>query len=70
MDGIAVDAIGNLYIAADGYESGSDSYNITIRKMTPDGVIRIVYSARDTGCDAPLASTVDASGNIYIFYGG
>jgi uncharacterized delta-60 repeat protein len=67
--GLALDRTGNLYVA--------DSYNETIRKITPQGVVTTVAgSAGDPGSvdgignrarfDYPTAVTVDSAGNICV----
>jgi len=67
--GVAVDASGNVYVA--------DTYNHTIRKATPWGVVTTLAgaaghygSADGTGHTArfssPTGVTVDASGNVYV----
>jgi hypothetical protein len=67
--GVAVDASGNVYVA--------DTYNSTIRKITPAGVVTTLAgtpstfgSADGTGSAARFADTlgvaVDRSGNIYV----
>ena len=67
--GVAVDGSGNVYVA--------DSYNNTIRKVTPAGVVTTVAgtagnsgSADGTGAAArfnrPSGVAVDGSGNVYV----
>jgi hypothetical protein len=68
MQGIAIDAAGNLYVA--------DSGNQVIRKVTPDGVVSTFAGSGVTGSvngPASLASfkgpngvAVDAAGNVYV----
>src|SRR4029077_15572359 len=64
--GIAVDGVGNLYIASDG----------RVRKVTLDGVIRTVAGGGKGGIGdggpaiaaqlGPTSVAVDAGGNVYI----
>ncbi len=66
--GVTVDALGNLYIA--------DTFNHSIRKITPNGDVTIVAgtgsagSANANGTDAsfnfPSGIAVDTSGNLYV----
>jgi hypothetical protein len=67
--GVAVDGTGNVYVA--------DSYNSTVRKVTPAGVVTTLAgsaglygSADGTGAAArfsyPLGVSVDGSGNVYV----
>lgn len=67
--GLAIDAAGNLYVA--------DTYNSTIRKITPEGVVTTPAGAvksfghRDgvgsaAYFDYPMTLTVDASGNLFV----
>ena len=67
--GVAVDSVGNLYV--------TDSYNDTIRKITPDGVVSTlagvagsIGSADGTGSaarfDHPRGVAVDRAGNVYV----
>ena len=68
--GVAVDAIGNLYIA--------DYGNYRIRKVSPDGTITTIAGNGTSGhsgdggpatsaqLNAPRGIAVDASGNIYV----
>jgi sugar lactone lactonase YvrE len=68
-EGITVDASGNLYVA--------DTYNCTIRMITPEGVVTTLagtaayYGSSDGTASAanfnsPTGIAVDASGNIYV----
>ena len=67
--GVAADAIGNIYVA--------DTFNDTIRKVTPDGVVSTIAgvagnagSTNGTGSVAqfnyPYGLAVDAGSNIYV----
>ena len=67
--GVAVDSAGNAYVA--------DTYNNTIRKITPTGVVTTlaglagqIGSADGTGSAArfnsPLVVAVDGAGNVYV----
>ncbi|OJW12639.1 MAG: hypothetical protein BGO48_05365 [Mucilaginibacter sp. 44-25] len=66
--GTVVDAAGNLYV--------SDSYNCSIRKITPDGTVTTIAgsgnigSANGTGTGAsfyaPAGLAIDAAGNLYV----
>jgi len=67
--GVAVDSSGNVYVA--------DTYNHTIRKLTPAGVVTTLAgsaglsgSADGTGSGArfyyPFGLGVDSSGNVYV----
>jgi len=67
--GIATDSAGNVYVA--------DTYNYTIRKITPAGVVNTLAgaagvngSADGTGADArfafPIGVTTDNAGNVYV----
>lgn len=53
--GVAVDAVGNLYIA--------DTGNNVVREVTPAGIISTIVG---TGLSGPTALTVDTAGNLYI----
>jgi sugar lactone lactonase YvrE len=68
-EGIAVDTSGNVYVA--------DTFNDTIRKITPGGVVTTLAGTAGTTGSADGAGTaasfyepegiaVDASGNIYV----
>src|ERR1022692_2587578 len=68
-DGLAVDGAGNIYVA--------DTYNHTIRKVTPAGVVTTLAglagfsgSANGTGSVArfyfPDGVAVDTNGNVYV----
>src|SRR5881394_883965 len=68
-DGIAVDGAGNVYVA--------DTYNYTVRKITPAGVVTTLagladnYGSTDgTGSDARFGYlngiAVDSAGNVYV----
>jgi sugar lactone lactonase YvrE len=69
-EGIAVDAAGNLYVA--------DTYNCTIRKIAPGGVVTTLagragtYGGNQDGVGAaaqfsyPLDVAVDAAGNVFV----
>jgi hypothetical protein len=71
--GVAVDSAGNIYVV--------DTYNCTVRKVTPAGVVTtlagtpgVVGSTDGTGPGAsfryPLGAAVDASGNVYVVDSG
>ncbi len=67
VEGIAVDAAGDLYIA--------DTVNLLVRKVTPDGIIH-AFAGGGLGADGSLATkaelfrptgvAVDTAGNVYI----
>src|ERR1017187_6539577 len=68
-DGLAVDGAGNIYVA--------DTYNHTIRKVTPAGVVTTLAglagfsgSANGTGSAArfnyPYGVAVDTNGNVFV----
>jgi sugar lactone lactonase YvrE len=65
--GIAVDAVGNLYVA--------DSNNNRIRKITPAGEVSTLAGGEkgfsdgvgsDARFDHPFGITIDAAGNLYV----
>ena len=67
--GVTVDSTGNVYVA--------DTYNYTIRKITPAGVVTTLagtagVSGSDDGTGAaarfydPSGVTVDSAGNVYV----
>ena len=68
VEGIAVDAAGDLYIA--------DTVNLLVRKVTPDGIIHAFAGGGNLIGDGGLATkaelfrptgvAVDTAGNVYI----
>jgi sugar lactone lactonase YvrE len=68
--GVAVDRLGNLYVA--------DTFNFRIRKITPDGTITTVagngypgyfgdgVAATSAGLQSPLQVRVDTAGNLFL----
>lgn|GEM_PF-1659653 len=72
-EGIAVDGAGNVYVA--------DTQNVTIRKITPEGVVTTLagvaegYGSADgmgsaARFNSPMDVAVDRSGNVYVADGG
>ena len=61
IGGVAIDASGNLYVAA----NVSGTFNGYISKITPAGV-RSTFVPTSAGLFNPQAITIDASGNLYI----
>ena len=74
--GIAVDAIGNVYVADGGATFAPASSNNLIRKITPEGVVTTLAGtgvagsadgfAPEASFYAPQAVAVDAIGNVYV----
>jgi uncharacterized protein (TIGR03437 family) len=62
VEGVAVDAAGNLYIA--------DTVNLRLRVVSPAGIISTVFGAPSPDPNAQLHAdagvAVDAAGNVYI----
>jgi sugar lactone lactonase YvrE len=67
--GVAVDSVGNVYV--------SDSYNYTIRKITPAAVVTTLAGQAGSSGSAdgfgegarfnhPVGITVDSAGNLYV----
>jgi sugar lactone lactonase YvrE len=56
-EGVAVDGAGNVYVA--------DSFNSTIRKLTPVGTNWVVTTLAG-GFSKPGGVTVDSAGNLYV----
>jgi streptogramin lyase len=67
--GVAVDAAGNVYV--------TDSYNHTIRKVTPAGVVNTLAGTADSSgsadgmgsaarFDGPVGVAVDGVGNVFV----
>lgn len=67
--GVAVDSSGNVYV--------TDSYNNTIRKVTPEGVVTTLAglagifgnadgTSSEARFNAPFGVAVDHSGNVYV----
>jgi sugar lactone lactonase YvrE len=55
--GVAVDSSGNVYVA--------DSYNYTIRKITPGGVVSTLAGLAGSFA-GPSGVAVDSSGNVFV----
>lgn len=65
--GVAVDAVGNIYVA--------DTGNHKIRKVTPDGTVTTLAGSEEGYADAigiaakfnsPMGMTADENGNLYV----
>jgi len=56
--GVAVDSAGNVYVA--------DTYNQTIRKVTPAGVVTTLAGGSAARFYNPSGIAVDSAGNIYV----
>jgi len=67
-NGIAVDSLGNIYVA--------DTFNYSIRKITPDGLVSTLAGSGKSGhtdgtgtnasFESPTGVAVDSSGNVYV----
>ena len=73
LSGIAVDAIGNVYVAENGYTWGEVGENFIhkIRRITPEGdvdtLMQEVYSGSDNYVSTELGGiAVDPSGAVYV----
>lgn len=58
LQGIAVDTVGNLYVA--------DSGNRAVRKITPSGVVSTLVDGTNGQLGSPRGVVVDSTGTIYV----